>query len=68
MKAFYPVKRTVVINTKTERAFRGVLWRAGWRYMVLRNVEMIGPGREVTPVDGEVVVERNNVDFIQVVR
>lgn len=67
MSWLYPVRRKVVVNTKTERAFRGVLWRAGWRYLVLRNAEMLGPGGEHTPVDGEVVIARANVDFVQVI-
>ena len=64
---FYPERRMVVVNTKTERAFRGVLWRARGRYLVLRNAEMLGPQRESTPVDGEVVIERANIDFVQVI-
>jgi len=63
---FYPVRRRVIVNTRTNRAFRGVLWRRGWRYLVLRNSEML-KGPETVPMDGEVVIERTNVDFIQVI-
>ena len=62
----YPEKRQVLVNTKTDRAFRGVLWRKAWGYLVLRNAEMLAEGKTV-PMDGEVVIERANVDFIQVV-
>ncbi len=62
----YPVKRRVIVNLKTERAFRGVLWRRRWGYLVLRQAEMLRPGGETTPVDGEVLIERANVDFVQV--
>lgn len=63
----YPELRQVVVNTKTERAFRGVLWRKRWGYIVLRNVEMLRSRGEITPIDGEVVIAAANVDFIQVV-
>jgi small nuclear ribonucleoprotein (snRNP)-like protein len=63
----YPCLRQVVVNTKTDRAFRGVLWRKRRGYLVLRNVEMLQPGGAMMHMDGEVVVDRANVDFIQVV-
>ena len=63
----YPTKRTVIVNTKTDRAFRGVLWCWGWGYLVLRNAEMLKTKGEVVAMDGEVVIESANVDFIQVI-
>ena len=63
----YPTLRTVIVNTKTDRAFRGVLWRRGWGYLVLRNAEMLKTKGEVVAMDGEVVIESANVDFIQVI-
>ena len=63
----YPTLRRVIVNTKTDRAFRGVLWRKAWGYLVLRDAEMLKPRGETVPMDGEVVIERGNVDFIQVV-
>jgi small nuclear ribonucleoprotein (snRNP)-like protein len=67
MRLLYPVKRRVIVNTKTERAFRGILWCRRWGYLVLRSAEMLKGRGETVPVDGEVVIERSNVDFIQVV-
>lgn len=63
----YPVLRRVVVNTRTQHAFRGVLWRRRCGYLVLRNAEMIKPGGETVPMDGELVIEQRNVDFLQVV-
>ena len=63
----YPEKRRVIVNTKTDRAFRGVLWRKAWGYLVLRDAEMLKGRGETVPMDGEVLIERVNVDFIQVV-
>jgi small nuclear ribonucleoprotein (snRNP)-like protein len=63
----YPTLRTVIVNTKTDRAFRGVLWRKARGYLVLRNAEMLKGKGETVPMDGEVMIESSNVDFIQVV-
>lgn len=63
----YPVLRKVIVNTRTDRAFRGVLWRKRRGYLVLRNAELLRIRGEVTPMDGELVIERDNVDFIQVI-
>ena len=62
----YPVKRRVIVNTKTDRAFRGVLWRKSRGYLVLRNAEILEGKGEPTSMDGEVVIDADNVDFIQV--
>ena len=63
----YPTLRRVIVNTKTDRAFRGVLWRKRRGYLVLRNAEMLRGKGETVPMDGEVVIPAENVDFIQVV-
>ena len=55
------------MNTKTDRAFRGVLWQKRRGYLVLRNAEMLRGKGETVPMDGEVVIPAENVDFIQVV-
>ena len=62
----YPELRRVVVNTKTDRAFRGVLWRKRGGYLVLRNAEMIKAGGAAVQMDGELVIDAANVDFIQV--
>jgi len=63
----YPVLRRVIVNTKTGKAFRGVLWRRRWGYVVLRGAELLKGRGETVPVTGEVVIPADNVDFIQVV-
>lgn len=60
------VRRKVVVNMLTDRAFVGVLWAKRGPLLVLRNVTMHEPGAEPTTVDGEVVVERDQVEFIQI--
>lgn len=61
------VRRQVVVNT-AERAFAGVLWARRGPLLVLRNVVVHEPGTQPQEVDGEVVVERARVEFIQVVQ
>jgi hypothetical protein len=62
----YPTHRSVVVNTTTDRAFKGVLWRQHRRYLVLRNAYLLKAKGESVSVDGEVVIERDKVDFVQV--
>lgn len=61
----YPVKRSVVVNTKSGRAFRGVLWAKRGPLLVLKNATLIEAGM-TTQVDGEVLIQRIDIDFIQV--
>ncbi len=63
----YPCVKQVIVNTKSEKAFRGVLWKRTGEYLVLRNVQLLKPRGDVTDVDGEVMILAANVDFIQVV-
>ncbi len=63
----YPCLRQVIVNTRTERAFKGVLWQRRGGYLVLRNAELLKGRGEVVPMDGEVLIDERSVDFIQVV-
>lgn len=58
--------RTLIVNLKTGHAFRGVLWSESRDLLVLRNAQLHAHG-DTTAVDGEVVIERANIDFIQAV-
>lgn len=61
------VRKRVVVNLIGERAFTGILWAQRGPLYVLRDVTMHEPGTDPARVDGEVVVERDRVEFIQVV-
>jgi small nuclear ribonucleoprotein (snRNP)-like protein len=63
----YPELKTVLVTTRTDRTFRGVLWRRRRGYLVLRQAEMLRAKNEPVAMDGEVMVEAANVDFVQVV-
>jgi small nuclear ribonucleoprotein (snRNP)-like protein len=60
------VRRRVLVNLKTEKAFRGVLWAKRGPLLVIKHAELLEGRREPVAIDGEVVVERSNVDFVQV--
>ncbi|MFE2600118.1 hypothetical protein ACFXCZ_27125 [Streptomyces sp. NPDC059396] len=60
------VRRRVVVNLADNKAFTGVLWARRGPLLVLRDVRLLHPGAPEVPVDGEVVVERARVEFIQV--
>lgn len=59
-------RRNVVVNLRSSRAFVGILWARRGPLIVLRNVTMHEPGAPAAPVDGEVVIERDQIEFIQV--
>lgn len=63
----YLTLKRVIVNTKTDKAFRGVLYKKRRGYLVLKNAEMLKPKGETAPIDGELVIPSFNVDFMQVI-
>lgn len=63
----YPTLHQVLVTTKTDRTFRGILWRRRGGYLVLRQAALLLKGAK-TLLDGELVIPMENVDFMQVVR
>lgn len=61
------VRKRVIVNLP-DRAFAGILWAQRGPLLVLRNAEMLEPGGQAVPMDGEVVVERSQVEFVQIVQ
>ena len=64
--ARYPTLKRVIVNTKTDKAFRGVLWQQRGGYLVLRECELLKPGGAATAIAGEVIIDAANVDFMVV--
>lgn len=67
----YPELRTVIVNLKnSETVFRGVVWQRRGPFVILRNTTLLGDprqaGKDATRVDGEVLVQLADIDFIQV--
>ncbi|MFF0777085.1 hypothetical protein [Streptomyces sp. NPDC003720] len=58
------VRKRVVVNL-ADKAFAGVLWAKRGPLLVLRDVTLMQHGAADTPMDGEVIVERSRVEFIQ---
>jgi small nuclear ribonucleoprotein (snRNP)-like protein len=62
----WPVHRRVLVNMEDGRAFDAVLFDQRGPLLVLRNATLLTPNEEPALVDGEVVIERDKVAFIQV--
>lgn len=62
----YPERRQVVVNCKDDQAFRGLLWEMGERFLLLRDASLLPPKEEAIPIDGELVLDRSAVSFLQV--
>jgi small nuclear ribonucleoprotein (snRNP)-like protein len=61
-------RRKVVVNLRSGTAFEGILYAKRGPLVVLRNATMHGPGNaRPAAVDGSVVVERSEIEFIQVI-
>jgi small nuclear ribonucleoprotein (snRNP)-like protein len=59
------VAKRLIVNLKSDKAFAGILWTDSKDLLVLRDATLLEHGKEAS-VDGEVVIERANIDFIQV--
>ncbi len=58
----------VIVNLKSEEtALRGVLWQSRGAWLTLRTVALLKTDGSYSPLDGEVIVPRENVAFLQVV-
>jgi hypothetical protein len=59
--------RTVIVNLKDDpsMAIRGVLWSTRGQWLVFRDPALLKSGAP-TPLDGEVIVHRTNLSFLQV--
>lgn len=64
----YPVLRRVIVNMKSGTAFSGVVWQCRGEWLVLRQAKILSDrGTKADQrVDGEVLVARKDIDFIQV--
>lgn len=62
----YPFARRVIVNQKDGTRFRGVLWQRRAQWLVVRQAELLPPGSDAIPVDGEVLIFKSDVSFLQV--
>ncbi|MGC5249504.1 hypothetical protein ACPXB3_21570 [Gordonia sp. DT219] len=63
----YVVHQRVVLNLKSGTAICGVVTEQKRKFCVVRDAEVIDPGaRTPTRADGEVIVGRHEIDYIQI--
>lgn len=60
------VHRRVVVNLYDGTSFTGILWDAPGELLVLRRATLHSRGAEPVAVDGEVVLQRVHISFVQV--
>jgi hypothetical protein len=60
------VRREVLVQLLSGNAVRGVLWASKARRLVIKSATLFEPGADPKAMDGDVVVERGNVDYVQV--
>lgn len=68
MYSRWPVRDRVLVNLDDGRAFDGILWAKRGPLLVLRDARLYEPSAASMPVDGDVVIERSRVIYIQVRR
>lgn len=57
--------RPVVVNLIDGSSIQGVMYRDPGQLIVLKNAVYLEPGAEPVPLDGDTVIERDKVLFIQ---
>lgn len=60
--------RSCIVNLKSDStsAIQGVLWRTRGPWLTLRDAHYLVKGQPPTSMDGEVVIHRSNVAYLQV--
>lgn len=58
--------RACIVNLKDGQAMKGVLWQSRGPWLTFRNCVALVEGQPTQPIDGDVVVHRSNLLFLQV--
>lgn len=58
-------RKKVLVNLRSGRAMTGVMWSRKGRVLVLKSAELI-EGVEPVPMDGDVVIDRDQIEYVQV--
>lgn len=64
----YPYRETVIVNLKSGKTFRGVLWQRTGGFLVLKRAELLKAREAAVPIDGDTLVPFSDVEFLQVVQ
>jgi hypothetical protein len=62
----HPAFAKLVLVSTGEQAFRGILVRTHGRYVVLADAFVIEQGSAPVRADGEIILHRDKVQYIQV--
>lgn len=59
--------KRVLVNLKSGAAFRGILTKEFGGVIVLQQADYIEPGSESVSAPGEILIEKNNIEFVQII-
>lgn len=63
------IRREVIITKKSDgRSIMGILWSRWFGVWTLKQAKVEAEDGNLVPADGEVVVMKENIDFVQVLR
>lgn len=63
----YPVLRRVIVTTKNDQSYRGLLWQRHVDFLVLREAELLRTGGAVPlAMIGETFIYTANVEYVQI--
>ena len=61
------IRREVIITKKSDgRSIMGILWSRWFGVWTLKRAKVEADDGNLVPADGEVVVMKENIDFVQV--
>lgn len=61
------VLRTVIINFRgSDEAIKAVLWSSRGQWLTFKQTSLLKAGQPPVPMDGDVVIHRDRVLFMQV--
>jgi hypothetical protein len=58
--------REALFNLKAGDTLSGVHWSTRGPWFTLRNASVLKPGQPPLAIDGDVVIHRDRIDFVQV--
>lgn len=62
------LSRRVIVNLVTGNAIEGILWEEAGPLLVLRMATLHEKGADAPqPMDGDIVIERDRIEFLQAV-
>ena len=59
------IRRRVLVQLHSGRAFTGLLWRRRGGLVVLKSAEMLEPNNQPVSMDGDVILDRSEIEYVQ---